>query len=178
MKLCINCYTENPDDAVMCSECGMSLRRVPEGEEATRLKEEMEAKIARASAVILTTGFEVQGRPIAHYLGIITSEIVMGTGAFTEFLGGWADFFGGRAGQFELKLERAKDAALNSLRAKAILLGAEAVIGIDIDYMTVGQNMLMVVASGTAVKLREGGDSEEDTLRLDDPAARRDTGGV
>ena len=153
MKLCINCYTENPLDAAVCTECGMSLRLAPTGDEAIKLKEEIEQKIERAEAVVLTTGFEVQDQPIGEYLGVIASEVVMGTGALTEFLGGCADVFGARSGAFEEKLDRAKHASLDKLRAKAVLLDADAVIGVDIDYTTIGRNMLMVVATGTAVGL-------------------------
>ena len=152
IRLCINCETENPVDVVSCSKCGMSLRRAPVGEDALKFKE----RIARAKSLLVTTGFEIQDRPIGEYLGVMTSEVVMGTGFLTEYLGSWADFFGTTSDAFESKLERAKNAAMNKLRAKAAQVDADAIIGIDIDYMTIAQNMLMVVASGTAVKLREG----------------------
>lgn len=90
MKICLNCGTENPDDAMVCSECGMGISRAPAGEEAQKLKEIRE----RARSLILTTGFEVEGRPIREYLDVITSEVVMGTGPIVEFLGGFADLFG------------------------------------------------------------------------------------
>jgi len=150
MKLCVNCHTENPDEEVFCSKCGMSLMGAPSGEDVIKFKE----RIVRAKSLLFTTGFEIQDRPIVEYLGVVTSEIVMGTGILTEFLGSWADFFGTTSGSFEGKLEKAKDAAFDKLRAKAVVLDADAVIGIDLDYMTIAQNMLMVVATGTAVKLR------------------------
>jgi len=149
MKTCPNCYAENPDDAITCSDCGMGISRTPAGEKALKLKE----LSMRAQALILTTGFEIEDRPIKQYLGIVTSEVVMGTGPITEFFGGLADLFGGRSGDFESKLEQAKNVSLEKLRGKAIMLGADAIIGIDIDYMNIGANMLMVVANGTAVRL-------------------------
>jgi len=68
---------------------------------------------------------------------------------------GVADLFGRRSSAFEQKLEQAKDASLEKLKGKAVMLGASAIIGIDIHYMEIGANMLMVVANGTAVKLSE-----------------------
>jgi len=150
IKLCINCQTENPLEAVFCTECGMSLMNMPVGDEAVKYRE----RIARAKSLLLTTGFEFQHRPITEYLDVVTAEVVIGTGLLTEFLGSWADFFGTTSGAFERKLEDAKDAALGKLRARAVQLDADGIIGIDMDYMTIGQNMLMAVASGTAVKLR------------------------
>ena len=153
MKYCPNCGTENPDDAITCSECGMGISRVPIGvpSDAVNLKEMQE----RIKSLILTTGFEIEGRPITEYSGIVTSEVVMGTGPIVEFLGGFADLFGGRSGAFEKKLEQAKEASLERLKGKAAMLGADAVIGIDLDYMEIGANMLMVVANGTAVRLAQ-----------------------
>jgi uncharacterized protein YbjQ (UPF0145 family) len=152
MKICPNCDAENPDDAVACSGCGMGLSRVPIVWARDIRKEDI---IERAKSLILTTGFEVQGRPIAEYLGIITSEVVMGTGPIVEFLGGLSDLFGRRSAGFEQKLEQAKDISLEKLRGKAAMLGADAIIGVDIDYMEIAANMLMVVANGTAVRLSE-----------------------
>lgn len=154
MKVCVNCATENPDDAVVCTKCGMGLARAPSGDEALKLKAELEEMLERAQSLILTTGFEVEGRPIREYLSVVSSEVVMGTGPIVEFLGSWTDFFGGRSGGFERKLEQAKDTCLDKLKAKAVQIGADAVIGIDLDYMNIASNMLMVVANGTAVRLQ------------------------
>jgi len=127
----------------------MGISKAPAGNKALELKEL--SKLAKA--IVLTTGFEIEDRPIKQYLGIVTSEVVMGTGPITEFFGGLADLFGGRSGNFESKLEQAKDISLEKLGGKAAMLGADAIIGIDIDYMNIGANMLMVVANGTAVRL-------------------------
>jgi len=152
VKNCPQCGTNNRDAAMACRKCGMDISQVlpaEETEKAQKLKEIQE----RARSIILTTGFEVEGRPITEYLGIITSEVVMGTGPIVEFLGGLADLFGSRSSGFEQKLEQAKDASLEKLRGQAAMLGADAIIGIDIDYMEIAANMLMVVANGTAVRL-------------------------
>jgi len=146
---CPNCKRVNPPKWNTCTKCGTSR------EEAARIQEQEKELRERANCLILTTGFEVEGRPILEYLGIVTAEVVMGTGPVVEFLGGLADLFGGRSGAFETKLEQARTASLEKLRGKAALLGAEAIIGVDIDYMNIAANMLMVVANGTAVRLRK-----------------------
>ena len=144
---CPNCRTINLGTWDKCGGCGaLRIDLYPLQEEKIR---------ERATSLVLTTGFEVEGRPILDYLGIVTAEVVMGTGPVVEFLGGLADLFGGRSGAFETKLEQARTASLEKLRGKAALLGADAIIGIDIDYMNIAANMLMVVANGTAVRLSE-----------------------
>jgi uncharacterized protein YbjQ (UPF0145 family) len=104
--------------------------------------------------MILTTTPTIEGRPVRTYMGVITSETIIGANIFKDFLGGLRDVFGGRSGTYERVLEEAKDYALKELSQKANAIGADAVIGIDLDYETVGGNgsMLMVSASGTAVK--------------------------
>lgn len=149
MKICKNCGTEYPDDDTNCPKC--YSRRVESAEELRKMIDMRE----RLASLILTSGFVVEGRPITKYLGIVTSEVVMGTGPVVEFLGGLADLFGARSGAFEQKLEQAKESSLEKLKGKAVMLGADAIIGMDIDYMEIGVNMLMVVANGTAVKLSE-----------------------
>lgn len=155
MKICPNCGAGNPEDAMVCSECGMGISRVQPGGPPPSLALKEKELRERVESLILTTGFEVEGRPITQYLGILTSEVVMGTGPIAEFMGGLADLFGTRASSFEEKLERAKDASLEKLKGKAVMLGADAIIGMDIDYMEIAANMLMVVANGTAVKLSQ-----------------------
>ena len=139
---CANCRVKFDSALNTCPHCGGWSVIPPEAWE-------------RMPSMILTTGFEVEGRPISEYLGVITSEVVMGTGAIVEFLGGLADLFGTRSSEFEGKLEQAKEASLEKLKGKAAMLGADAIIGINIDYMNIAKNMLMVVANGTAVKLQE-----------------------
>jgi uncharacterized protein YbjQ (UPF0145 family) len=107
--------------------------------------------------MILTTTDSVEGRKIAGYLGIVAGEAVMGTNIFRDFFAGITDILGGRSGSYEKELRKAKALALESLVEEARTLGADAVVGMDLDYQQIGggadKQMLMVAASGTAVKL-------------------------
>lgn len=103
--------------------------------------------------MILTTTPTIEGYPVKQYLGIVASETIIGANVFRDIMAGLRDFFGGRSSSYEEVLKKAKDTALQELQERAAALGANAVIGIDLDYETVGSNgsMLMVTASGTAV---------------------------
>lgn len=106
--------------------------------------------------MILTSTDGIEGRKITAYLGIVAGEAVMGTNVFRDFFAGITDILGGRSGSYEKELRKAKALALESLMDEAKQLGAEAVVGIDLDYQQIGgtdRQMLMVAASGTAVKL-------------------------
>ena len=103
--------------------------------------------------MILTTTPTIEGQPIKQYLGIVTSETIIGANAIKDFMAGLTDFFGGRSSTYEKVLIEAKDSALAELQQRAAQKGANAIVGIDLDYETVGANgsMLMVTVSGTAV---------------------------
>ena len=103
--------------------------------------------------MILTTTPTIEGYPVKQYLGVVASETIIGTNVFRDIMAGLRDFFGGRSSSYEEVLKKAKDTALQELQERATAMGANAVIGIDLDYETVGANgsMLMVTASGTAV---------------------------
>ena len=104
--------------------------------------------------MILTTTPNVEDRKITEYLGIVTGEAILGANIFKDLFAGIRDIVGGRSGAYEEELRKAREIALNELGALAKQLGADAVVAIDIDYETVGQgSMLMVTASGTAVRL-------------------------
>ena len=105
--------------------------------------------------MILTTTPSVDGRSVRTSLGVISSETIIGAKFLKDILGGLRDVVGGRSGTYERVLEEAKEHAMRELEAKARAIGADAVLGIDLDYETIGANgsMLMVSASGTAVKL-------------------------
>jgi uncharacterized protein YbjQ (UPF0145 family) len=107
----------------------------------------------KLASIILTTTQSLENRPAAEYLGVISSEIVMGTGFLSEFTASFADFFGTKSTMFRDKLAEAKDAALTDIRNKAHAMGADAILALDLDYSVLEHNMLMVVASGTAVRL-------------------------
>ena len=102
-----------------------------------------------------TTTPSVEGKQIVRYLGVVTGETIIGANVFRDFLAGVRDFFGGRSGSYEAVLREAKDTALEEMARQAEALGANAVVGIDLDYETVGGSgsMLMVTCSGTAVRV-------------------------
>jgi uncharacterized protein YbjQ (UPF0145 family) len=105
--------------------------------------------------MILTTTNTIETHQIKEYLGIVTGETIIGANIFKDFFAGIRDIVGGRSSSYEGVLREAKDTAIKEMQEQAQRLGANAVIGIDLDYETVGSNggMLMVTASGTAVKL-------------------------
>jgi uncharacterized protein YbjQ (UPF0145 family) len=105
--------------------------------------------------IIISTTPTLEGRPIRDYLGIVTGEVIVGANIFKDLFAGIRDIVGGRAGAYEGALRDARLAAFDELRAETQRLGADAVVGVDIDYEVVGQagSMLMVSVSGTAVRL-------------------------
>jgi len=103
--------------------------------------------------MILTTTPSIEGKSITRYLGVITGEAVLGANMFKDMFAGIRDIVGGRSGSYEKELRKARQIALDELKEQAEALGANAVVGIDIDYEVLGEKngMLMVSASGTAV---------------------------
>ena len=106
--------------------------------------------------MLLTTTNTVEGKRVVHYYGVVSGETIIGANIFRDFFAGIRDIVGGRSGAYEKELRKAREIAFEELGSQARALGADAVVGIDIDYETVGQNgsMLMVSVSGTAVKTR------------------------
>ena len=103
--------------------------------------------------MLKTTTDHIEGRKIAEYLGIISGDAVVGANIFRDLFANVRDVVGGRAGGYEKALVSAKDAAMEDLAAHAEALGADAVVGIDLDYESISDSMLMVSANGTAVRL-------------------------
>ena len=105
--------------------------------------------------IIMSTTTTIEGRPVRNYLGIVTGEVIVGANIFSDLFASVRDIVGGRSGAYEGALRDARTQALAELQAEASDLGADAVIGIDLDYEVLGKtgSMLMVSASGTAVKL-------------------------
>lgn len=105
--------------------------------------------------MIVTTTMNIEGRKITNYMGIVTGEAIMGANIIKDLFASIRDVVGGRSAAYENELIRAKEIALQEVRERAAALGADAVVGVDLDYEVLGQNnsMLMVSASGTAVKL-------------------------
>ena len=107
--------------------------------------------------MIITTTSTLQDRRIAEYLGLVSGEAILGANVFRDFFAGIRDIVGGRSGGYERSLREAKEIAVREMEAAARALGADAVIGIDLDYESIQSGssggMLMVSASGTAVRL-------------------------
>jgi uncharacterized protein YbjQ (UPF0145 family) len=102
--------------------------------------------------MLLTTTNTIEGKKITRYHGLVTGEAILGANIFKDLFAGIRDIVGGRSAAYEQELRKAKDIALEEMQQQARAMGANAVIGIDLDYETVGTgSMLMVSASGTAV---------------------------
>jgi len=105
--------------------------------------------------MIITTTPQIEGKRITQYKGIVFGEVISGVNFIKDFAAGLTNFFGGRSGSYEGELIEARENALREMEQRAVALGANAVVGVDIDYEVLGQggNMLMVTASGTAVEV-------------------------
>jgi uncharacterized protein YbjQ (UPF0145 family) len=105
--------------------------------------------------MLATTTNKFEGREIETYLGVISAQAIIGANLFKDIFAGLRDIVGGRSGTYERVIEEAKNEAMHELFGNAAQLGANAIVGIDLDFETVGKggSMLMVVATGTAVRL-------------------------
>ncbi len=105
--------------------------------------------------MITTTTHFIEGHPVQHYLGIVSSESIIGANIFKDLVAGLRDIAGGRSGTYEKVIEEARTIAMNELIEKAQSIGANAIIGINLAFETIGVSgsMLMVMATGTAVKI-------------------------
>jgi len=101
--------------------------------------------------VLVSTTPTVEGKKIVKYLGIVSGEAIMGANVFKDLFAGIRDIVGGRASAYEKELRKAKEIAINEMMEKAREVGANAILSVDLDYETIGQSMLMVSASRTAV---------------------------
>lgn len=107
--------------------------------------------------MLVTTTPTVEGRKIIKYIGLVTGETIIGANIFKDLFAGITDIVGGRASSYERVLREGKDTAVNEMQQYAAALGANAIVGVDLDYETVGNggSMLMVSANGTAVILED-----------------------
>jgi uncharacterized protein YbjQ (UPF0145 family) len=139
-----------------CMDCEYKVSQEKEQAEAEararRAQLHREAK-AKATTVILTSTHRIDGHRVVSYLGIESVEIVIGTGVFSEFTGEIADFFGRRSTAFETKLAKAKEFAMEALKLKAAEKGANAVVGIDMDYTEFSGNRIALIVNGTLVAI-------------------------
>ncbi len=104
---------------------------------------------------VVTTTNGVDGRPVQRYHGVVTGEVIVGANLFRDLFASVRDIVGGRSGAYEDVLARAREEALGEMQQRAVSLGANAVIGVDLDYEVLGSSgsMLMVSATGTAVSV-------------------------
>lgn len=105
--------------------------------------------------MLFTTTPNIEGKKIVHYFGIVTGETIIGANMFRDIFANIRDIVGGRSKAYEEVLQEAKNIALKEMGEHAALMGANAVIGVDLDYETINGSMLMVTASGTAVTYQE-----------------------
>ncbi|MEP1612623.1 MAG: heavy metal-binding domain-containing protein [Roseobacter sp.] len=103
--------------------------------------------------MILTTTNTIEGHTITDYKGIVVGEAIMGANIVRDFFASVTDVIGGRSGAYESKLQDARTEAMAEIEERAAALGADAVVGIDLDYEVIGDSMLMVSVSGTAVTI-------------------------
>ena len=103
--------------------------------------------------MLLTTTPQIDGYTIREYRGVVTGETIIGANIFKDFMAGLRDIVGGRSASYEKVLREAKDTSMMEMIERAQAIGANAIVGIDIDYETIGEagSMLMVATSGTAV---------------------------
>ncbi|WP_134699720.1 YbjQ family protein [Ammoniphilus sp. YIM 78166] len=104
--------------------------------------------------MLMTTTSTLQGKEVAEYISVVSSEVILGANVVRDFLAGITDIIGGRSGAYENKLSEGREMALRELEQRARKMGADAVIGIDLDFETLRDGMMMVIATGTAVKLK------------------------
>ena len=105
--------------------------------------------------MIIVTTPAIEGYPVQQYYGLVTGEVIAGANVVRDIFASVTDFFGGRSGKYEEVLARAREQAIGEMQARAEAMGANAVIGVDIDYEVLGKtgSMLMVSVSGTAVRI-------------------------
>jgi len=114
-------------------------------------------KLNRRMLMIVSTTTALDGTPVSEYVGVVTGEAVLGANAFRDLFAGLRDIVGGRSAGYEMSLREARDTAIAEMVSEAEQKGADAVVGVDVDYESIqlgqGGSMLMVSASGTAVRL-------------------------
>ncbi len=184
---CSNCEFTGSDEEKKinkppkCPECGKLLKYtgITQDEWRTKSKDEkslwkskwknefsklddiMEDTMKRNVNHILTSGYNFEGYKIISYNGIVSGEIVMGTGFLSEFAASLSDFFGATSEEFSEKIIKAKEIALSKMINASCAKGGNAIIGVDFDYTTFGNNMIAVSANGTSVVIEKLYDSRK-----------------
>lgn len=103
--------------------------------------------------MIVSTTPAIEGKPVREYLGVVSGEAIMGANVVRDLLASVTDVIGGRSGAYEKKLKQARQIALEEMSEEATQRGGNAVVGVDLDYEVIREGMLMVTASGTAVRV-------------------------
>lgn len=150
--------TQQMIDANMCWECGAILDKSLLDEDALKeisrqTEETISIDISQINAHKLTTGNNFEGYRIINYIGLVSGEIVIGTGFLTDFKAGIADFFGVESKAYSDKLKDAKKAAVYEMIMESIKSGGNAIIGITYEYVTFSGNMIGISVNGTSVKI-------------------------
>lgn len=146
--------SKNYKDTVI-KDIEKKIKRIYENNTQIVYTEQQSVKKSFLENYMLTTGYDFSGYRITKYIGIVSGQVVLGTGFLSEFTASFADFFGEESNMFAEKLEKAKNAAIEKLIIKSADKGGNAVIGVDFDYITFHGNMIGVVANGTSVIIEE-----------------------
>jgi uncharacterized protein YbjQ (UPF0145 family) len=104
--------------------------------------------------MLISTTSTLQGKDVEEYLGIVSGEVILGANVVRDFLAGITDIIGGRSGAYENKLAEGRELAIREMTERARALGANAIIGVDLDFETLREGMMMVIATGTAVRVK------------------------
>lgn len=159
-----------------CPECGEALRytgitqadwRAKSQDEKALWKNKWKEELAKLDVIreeiikrnvehLLTSGFNFEGYRIVSYNGIVSGEVVMGTGFLSEFSASINDFLGSTSAEFSEKIVKAREMALSKMINASVAKGGNAIIGVDFDYTTFGNNMIAVSANGTSVVIEKG----------------------
>ncbi len=146
--ICPNCQWDNSLKWEKCAKCGVR-------KDATLEEIALVGQINLKHIYSLTTTPKFEGKEIEEYLGVVSAVVVLGTGFFSELSAGIADAFGTRSTAFQNKLDTGQRIAMEELWKKAETRGANAVAGVDIEFMTMESNMFMISVNGTAVRIGE-----------------------
>lgn len=144
--LCPKCK-ENQEEAILEIKNQRKLYEQAQYEEACKKAEEV------CKNIIISTTPSLEGYKINEYLGIESAEVIIGTGLATDFISGITDLVGGRASGYGSSLSKAKQEAFDILRFKGALLGGNAIVGVNADYMEIGNSMFGVIVDGTVVRI-------------------------
>ena len=158
--ICDQCRLEKPDDEVKLGTCDHCFKFGPPKKERVDGPSDHELELRlRMSRMILTTSVDIPGRQIEKVLTIVAAEAALGMNIIWDFANSWHDILGGRATTSQHILKQARETCLEEIRREAAMAGAEAIIGLDLDYNEIstrgnGGGILFVAATGTAVALK------------------------